>query len=223
MPEVIAYYIANSYYRNAMYEGSFLQHYNSAKDLINMFGENEEKVKKEKYIEYFFPVKIKDFNIMQFEQWKRDINKAGIPLRYKNDIYKFLRSILNFGVKWHGFNFNNVYNKMTMFQDPNERRKEMSYYNYEEFKKFISYEDDLRWKCVFEIFYYCGLRKGELKGLTWKDIYFDKKVLSVNKQITQLNNRTKFEFSDTKIKVVVREKDVGVGEIVFEEIYKPSK
>ena len=155
---------------------------------------------KEKYIECFFPVKIKDFNIMQFEQWKRDINKAGISLRYKNDIYKFLRSILNFGVKWHGFNFNNVYNKMTKFQDPNERRKEMSYYNYEEFKKFISYEDDLRWKCVFEIFYYCGLRKGELKGLTWKDIYFDKKVLSVNKQITQLNNRTKFEFSDTKTK-----------------------
>ena len=43
--EVIAYYITNSYYRNAMYEGSFLQHYNYAKDLINMFGENEEKVK----------------------------------------------------------------------------------------------------------------------------------------------------------------------------------
>ena len=47
MPEAIACYIANSYYRNAMYEVSFLQHYNSAKDLINMFGENEEKVKAE--------------------------------------------------------------------------------------------------------------------------------------------------------------------------------
>jgi len=46
---------------------------------------------------------------------------------------------------------------------------------YDEFKKFISYEEDLRWKCVFEILYYCGLRKRELKGLTWKDIYFDKK------------------------------------------------
>lgn len=49
MSEIIAYYIAKSYYRNAMYEGSFLQHYNSAKDLINMFGENEEKVKAEVY------------------------------------------------------------------------------------------------------------------------------------------------------------------------------
>lgn len=92
---------------------------------------------------------------------------------------------------------------MAKFQDPNERRKEMSYYTYDEFKKFISYEDDLRWKCVFEILYYYGLRKGELKGLTWKDIYFDKKVLSVNKQITQRNNRIKFEFSDTKIRVPI--------------------
>ena len=141
---------------------------------------------------------MKDFNIMQFEQWKREINKLNISLRYKNDIYKFLKSILNFGVKWHNLNFQAVYNKMTKFQDPNERRKEMAYYTYDEFKKFISYEDDLRWKCVFEILYYCGLRKGELKGLTWKDIYFDKKVLSVNKQIMQRNNRVKFEFSDTK-------------------------
>lgn len=47
MTEVIAYYIANSSHRNAMYESSFLQHYNSAKHLINMFGENEEKVKAE--------------------------------------------------------------------------------------------------------------------------------------------------------------------------------
>lgn len=47
MPEVIAYYIANGYYRNAMYETTFIQEYNSAKDLINLFGENEERVKTE--------------------------------------------------------------------------------------------------------------------------------------------------------------------------------
>ena len=47
MPEVIAFYIASSFSRNAMWEATFYQHYNSAKDLINMFGENEEKVKAE--------------------------------------------------------------------------------------------------------------------------------------------------------------------------------
>ena len=53
--EVIAYYIANSYYRNSMYEGSFLQHCNSAKDLINLFGEDYEMTK----VEVFKSLRIK--------------------------------------------------------------------------------------------------------------------------------------------------------------------
>ena len=50
MPEIITYYIANSYYRGSMYEGTFLQHYNSARDLLNLFGENYEQVKDEVFI-----------------------------------------------------------------------------------------------------------------------------------------------------------------------------
>lgn len=45
MPEVIAFYIANSFYRDAMWKGSFKQHYNSAADVINHFDEDYEKVK----------------------------------------------------------------------------------------------------------------------------------------------------------------------------------
>ena len=36
MPEVIAFYLASSYSRNAMWEATFLQHYNSAKDIFNI-------------------------------------------------------------------------------------------------------------------------------------------------------------------------------------------
>lgn len=45
MPEVIAFYIANSFYRDAMWKGSFKQHYNSAADVISYFDEDYEKVK----------------------------------------------------------------------------------------------------------------------------------------------------------------------------------
>ena len=34
MPEVIAFYIASSFYRNAMWEATFYQHYNSLKILL---------------------------------------------------------------------------------------------------------------------------------------------------------------------------------------------
>ena len=74
MPEVIAYYIANSYYRGAMYEGSFLQHYNSAKDLINLFGEDYEQMKAEVFkllkIKYALIVVNEDpLDLKQIEYW----------------------------------------------------------------------------------------------------------------------------------------------------------
>lgn len=47
IPEIIAYYIANSFNRNSMYSGTFDQHYNSAKDMINLFNEDYETVKAE--------------------------------------------------------------------------------------------------------------------------------------------------------------------------------
>ena len=47
MPEIIAYYIANAFNRNSMYYGTFNQHYNSAKDMLNLCNENYEIVKAE--------------------------------------------------------------------------------------------------------------------------------------------------------------------------------
>ena len=58
----------------------------------------------------------------------------------------------------------------------------MVYYTYDEFKKFISYEEDLRMRCDFEILYYCGLYKGKLKGLLVKIFILIKKYyLLINK------------------------------------------
>ena len=48
MPEVIAFYIASSYSRNAMWEATFYQNYNSAKDILNISDDEDyDKVKAE--------------------------------------------------------------------------------------------------------------------------------------------------------------------------------
>lgn len=48
----------------------------------------------------------------------------------------------------------------------------MNFYTLEEFKRFISNEDNLKSKCLYETLYYCELRRGEHRVLTWKDIDF---------------------------------------------------
>lgn len=47
MPEVIAFYIASSFYSNVMLEAFFLQHYNSAKNIFNINENNYKKLKAE--------------------------------------------------------------------------------------------------------------------------------------------------------------------------------
>lgn len=153
---------------------------------------------KKVYLEPLNNTKLKDFNIDVYERWKRYLNSFNISTRYKNDIFKFLKSILNFASDWYGFNFSHVYRKMTNFNDPNELPKEMELFTYDEFQKFLSIETDIKFRCAWEILYYCGLRIGELKGLTWKDIDFDNRTITINKQISQQSNRSKWHFSPPK-------------------------
>ncbi len=47
MPEVIAYYLVNSFYRNAMWEATFLQHFNSVSYMFNLMCRNYKKMKAE--------------------------------------------------------------------------------------------------------------------------------------------------------------------------------
>ena len=72
MPEVIAYYIANSFYRDAMWESSFKQHYNSAADIINFFDEDYEKVKLEviKLLRIKYALEVTKENPLELKQIK---------------------------------------------------------------------------------------------------------------------------------------------------------
>lgn len=47
LPELISYYIANAYYRNAMYETTWIQEFNSARDILNIVEVDVDKVSAE--------------------------------------------------------------------------------------------------------------------------------------------------------------------------------
>ena len=47
VPEVIAFYIANSFYRNAMWKATFKQNFNSVFDTFNLMCRNYKKTKVE--------------------------------------------------------------------------------------------------------------------------------------------------------------------------------
>lgn len=135
------------------------------------------------YMKVLFKIKLRDFNVMHYQQWRTGISKLPLQVKTKNGYHKFFKELLNFGTKWYDFNFTSIYNKMEKFEDRNAAPREMEYYTFEEFKQFMSVEKELKFKCLFEVLYYCGLRRGELRGLTWDNIDLEDKELSVVKNV----------------------------------------
>ena len=134
-------------------------------------------------------VKIKDFDINHYLSWRKMMAKRDCAIKTKNGYHKFFKEILNYGTRWHDFNFTPIYNKMEKIVDPNSLPKEMEFYNLEEFKQFISFETDILYKSAFEVLYFCGLRLGELRGLTWDNINFEEMTLSVKKNVVTVDGK----------------------------------
>lgn len=55
--------------------------------------------------------------------WRQFINSKPISTRYKNDVYIYLKALMNFSTKLYDINFVKIYNKMTNFTNHNERKK----------------------------------------------------------------------------------------------------
>ena len=168
--------------KNMTFEDLYLKYYNHQKGKIKLTTQKSYRDRM-RYLKFFNKIKLKDFNIQHYELWKKRMYKYKISNNYRNLILKLLKAVLNYGTRWYDFNFINVYNKITNFTNPNEIKKEMLYYTFDEFKKFISVEKDLKFICIFKTLYYCGLRKGELKALTWDNIDFDNKFIYIRKNV----------------------------------------
>lgn len=151
-----------------------------------------------RYMALLDNIKVKEFNLQHYELWRKKILEYNLSNRTRNYIYKFLKTIMNFGTKWYSINFNQIYPKMTNFTNPNEIKKEMEFWTYEEFKKFISVEENLTYKCLFKTLYFCGLRKGEARALNWKDIDFNNKSIRINKGLSDNVNKKKYIITSPK-------------------------
>lgn len=154
-----------------------------------------------KYMGLLDNVELVNLNWDLYQKWRAQMNKTNLCDRYKTDIQKFIKQVINFAEKQWDFNLRKFYNKLEPFKTPGALKKEIDFYEPEEFFKFISVVDDLRYKCFFELLYYCGLRRSEARGLQWKHIDFINKTLTVSQQVLNPSNSnasTEWHISSTK-------------------------
>ena len=152
----------------------------------------ETYLKRRRYFADFENVKLKDMDGNLYHKFQQDLWNKPIKCSTRNDVQKFLKIILNWGMKMYDINLMRFYKKIEFFKDPNEMKEEKDVYTFEEFQKYITGTTSLNDKAMFEMLYYCGLRRGEARGLQWSDIDWNNKLVSITKQANSVKDSQKY-------------------------------
>ena len=171
------------------------------------------------FMKLFWDVELVDLDADIYQRWRNQMNKTDLSDRYKTDIQKLIKTICNYAEKQWDFNLRKFYNKLEPFKTPGAIKKEMDVYKPEEFYKFISVVDDIQMRCLYKALYYCGLRRGEARGLQWKNVDLDNRRIYIKHQVqnnVETNNDKDWYICACKTNTSHR--TVPIPEDLFEEL-----
>ena len=118
---------------------------------------------------------VKNKDIVKFHDFLLDT----LAVSTAKTVHKQLSAMFNYAVKMEYININ-VCNEVGNIDIKEDKR--IDYWTLEEFKLFISHVDNPKYKALFMLLFYSGARIGELLGLTWSDVNFDKNFIDINKR-----------------------------------------
>lgn len=177
-----------------------------------------------KYMGLLDNIELVNLNWEHYQKWRSQMNKTNLCDKYKTDIQKFIKQVLNFAEKQWDFNLRKFYNKLEPFKTPGAIKKEMDFYEPQEFFQYISVIDDLRDKCLFETLYYCGLRRSEARGLQWRHIDFKNHTLTIAQQVLNLaGNNASSSWYIASPKTESSNRTIPITEVLLKDLAKLKK
>jgi integrase len=107
--------------------------------------------------------------------------------------HRLISSILEKAVKWQIL----YSNPCERVEVPKVERKEARYLDEKQAATLLEYleKEPLQYRTIITLFLYSGMRRGELCGLEWSDIDFDKGIIDINKGSLYLPGKGVFEDS----------------------------
>lgn len=114
---------------------------------------------------------------------------------------------------------------------PKLTKKEIEILTLEEQKKLVALCSTLehRWHMGILLALYSGMRRGELLGLTWKDIDFEKNCITINKQVNRLKDfspdapmKTKLYLRD-ETKTSSSNRVIAIAPVIMEKLKEHKK
>ena len=123
--------------------------------------------------------------IQMLNHYIEDKLSSGLSAKYVSDIIIVFKSMSKYSAKIHGF-----HNMLADVSLPKVHRKELPLLSPSQQRKLCNYllhNLNPTSLCVF-LSLYTGLRVGEVCGLMWRDIDFEKSILAVRRTVQRIQN-----------------------------------
>lgn len=135
--------------------------------------------------------------------------------RHVEKIYYCFNKLLRYGVQQNLIKENPM-PRVTRDSRKNEKEKEIQFWEKADFDKFIKEINDPIYHACFMTLYYMGLRKGEMQALTWNDINFKDKKMTINKIVSHKYNKGESPITTPKTKNSYR--TITIPDILLKEL-----
>ena len=148
---------------------------------------NKRYIIADKLLPYFGQKPMNEITVADIRAWQNMLMEKGYSQTYLKTINNQLSAIFNFAVRYYELSSNPCRKAGSMGK---AKAEEKQFWIKEEFQEFIDSLMDKRvsWM-AFMVLFWTGMRIGELLALTWEDIDFDARTLTINKSYQRLKGK----------------------------------
>ncbi|GFI41164.1 putative defective protein IntQ [Thomasclavelia cocleata] len=160
-------------------------------DYKKMFVRNSSYDSYERRMNLYIVPYFKEYNVSEIKKnniidWQKSLHN-NLSVSYINKIRSVLHNFFKFMCDFNDLEVNPV-SQAPRLKD-NTPEDEMDFWEFAEFKKFISAVDDPEYYRFFIFLYYTGVRKSEARAITWRQVDFKKKVITISRSLERRKGR----------------------------------
>lgn len=136
---------------------------------------------------YFKHKKMCEIRTSDVRAWQNALMQKKYAPTYLKSINNQLAALFNYAMRYYDLKDNPCRKAGSIGKS---RAEEMEFWTKQEFKEFLpSMDEKPEARMAFLLLYWTGMRIGELLALTYKDIDWDKRIITINKSFQRIKGK----------------------------------
>lgn len=132
-------------------------------------------------------IKLQSLNIQDCQKFVNDMHEEGYARNTIDRVCTLIKQCLDAAMMYKYVKQNNM-RGVTL---PRRQKMNMKVWTIEQANYFLNFTKNKRYHCVYALALLAGMRQGEILGLRWSDIDFDKKTITVYQTLTHYGKSLK--------------------------------